>query len=61
MASRDDPWLLIVFDLDGFKGYNDTFGHPAGDTLLQHLGAKLSTVPGEEGAAFRLGGASSAC
>ena len=55
-ASVDDPWLLIIFDLDGFKRYNDTFGHPAGDTLLQHLGAKLAAVPGEDGAAFRLGG-----
>ena len=55
-ASVDDPWLLIIFDLDGFKGYNDTFGHPAGDTLLQHLGTRLSMVPSEDGAAFRLGG-----
>ena len=55
-ASDDDQWLLIIFDLDGFKGYNDSFGHPAGDTLLQHLGSRLATVPGEDGAAFRLGG-----
>src|SRR5207302_2163846 len=24
--------LLVLFDLNGFKGYNDTFGHPAGDS-----------------------------
>ncbi len=48
--------LLMLFDLDGFKGYNDTFGHPAGDALLARLGEKLAAVPGEHGAAYRLGG-----
>jgi diguanylate cyclase (GGDEF)-like protein len=50
------PMLLMLFDLDGFKGYNDTFGHPAGDALLARLGAKLATVPGEGGSVYRLGG-----
>jgi two-component system, cell cycle response regulator len=50
------PTLLMLFDLDGFKGYNDTFGHPAGDALLARLGAKLAAVPGTDGAAYRLGG-----
>ncbi len=48
--------LLMIFDLDGFKGYNDTFGHPAGDALLARLGTKLSAVPGSQGVAYRLGG-----
>jgi two-component system cell cycle response regulator len=48
--------LLMLFDLDGFKGYNDSFGHPAGDALLARLGAKLAKVPGDRGAAYRLGG-----
>ena len=30
-ASEPEPFLLMLFDLDGFKGYNDTFGHLAGD------------------------------
>ena len=51
-----EPALLMLFDLDGFKGYNDTFGHPAGDALLARLGAKLETVPGESGDVYRLGG-----
>jgi two-component system cell cycle response regulator len=50
------PTLLMLFDLDGFKSYNDTFGHPAGDALLTRLGEKLATVPGADGAAYRLGG-----
>ena len=53
---RPEPLLLMIFDLDGFKGYNDTFGHPAGDALLARLGGKLADVPGPGGAAYRLGG-----
>jgi diguanylate cyclase (GGDEF)-like protein len=49
------PTLLMLFDLDGFKSYNDTFGHPAGDALLVRLGAKLAKVP-NRGGVYRLGG-----
>lgn len=47
---------LTVFDLDGFKQYNDTFGHPAGDALLQRLGQALAVAVPEGGHAFRVGG-----
>ncbi len=46
----------MMFDLDGFKGYNDTFGHLAGDALLARLGSKLSTAVEPHGTAYRLGG-----
>ena len=39
------PLVLALFDLDGFKQYNDTFGHPAGDTLLVRLGGNLAALP----------------
>ena len=48
--------LLMIFDLDGFKSYNDSFGHPAGDALLARLGSKLASVPGPQGSVYRLGG-----
>jgi diguanylate cyclase (GGDEF)-like protein len=48
---------LILYDLDGFKVYNDTFGHPAGDALLARLGRRLSAAAClRGGAAYRLGG-----
>jgi diguanylate cyclase (GGDEF)-like protein len=49
--------VLTLFDLNGFKNYNDTFGHPAGDALLVRLGAALRTaVGGFDGTAYRPGG-----
>ena len=48
--------MLVLFDLDGFKHYNDTFGHPAGDALLVRLGGNLSTYLSGRGRAFRMGG-----
>jgi diguanylate cyclase (GGDEF)-like protein len=51
------PSLLVVFDLDGFKPYNDTFGHQAGDALLARLGGKLGAAAAAAGGqAYRLGG-----
>ena len=48
--------LLMIFDLDGFKGYNDSFGHPAGRRIARAAREKLATVPGADGGAYRLGG-----
>jgi diguanylate cyclase (GGDEF)-like protein len=48
--------LLAMFDLDGFKLYNDTFGHPTGDALLSRLGARLDGFASRYGRAYRLGG-----
>ncbi|MDQ6818193.1 MAG: diguanylate cyclase, partial [Actinomycetota bacterium] len=55
-ASASVPWALLLFDLNGFKQYNDSFGHPAGDTLLARLGKELSKAAAPEGEAYRLGG-----
>jgi two-component system, cell cycle response regulator len=50
------PAVLAMFDLDGFKVYNDRFGHVAGDTLLAHLGRRLEAAVGPAGSAYRPGG-----
>jgi diguanylate cyclase (GGDEF)-like protein len=55
-ASEERPAVLYLFDLNGFKRYNDTFGHPAGDELLIRLGAALRDATGEDGTAYRIGG-----
>jgi diguanylate cyclase (GGDEF)-like protein len=55
-ASDDEPLALVLYDLDGFKHYNDNFGHPAGDALLQRLGNRLSNCLDDHGRAFRMGG-----
>jgi two-component system, cell cycle response regulator len=55
-VNESEPRVLIAFDLDGFKGYNDAFGHPAGDALLARLGRNLELMIGTMGHAYRLGG-----
>ncbi len=55
-ASRDRPLLLLLFDLNGFKSYNDMYGHPAGDALLVRLGHALAQAVDGHGHAYRMGG-----
>jgi two-component system cell cycle response regulator len=50
------PHVLAFLDLDGFKSYNDAFGHPAGDALLVRLGHQLADAVGDRGRAYRMGG-----
>ena len=50
------PYALVLYDLNGFKGYNDVFGHPAGDALLARLGARLGDAVSPDARAYRMGG-----
>ena len=55
-ADGGTPSVLVLFDLNGFKGYNDVFGHPAGDALLARLGARLGDAVSPDARAYRMGG-----
>ncbi len=51
-----EPLTMLVLDIDHFKRFNDTFGHEAGDVVLQSFGRLLrDTVRGED-LVVRLGG-----
>jgi diguanylate cyclase (GGDEF)-like protein len=51
------PVAFALIDLDGFKTYNDTFGHVQGDLLLERLGGKLAAAAAiGRGRGYRLGG-----
>ena len=56
LYERNASGVLAIFDLDGFKDYNDRFGHPAGDSLLTRLAARLNVNVRDVGQAYRLGG-----
>jgi diguanylate cyclase (GGDEF)-like protein/PAS domain S-box-containing protein len=47
---------LLILDLDGFKGINDTLGHDAGDRLLVEVSAALTDCLRETDVVARLGG-----
>ena len=47
---------LVLFDLNGFKRFNDELGHPEGDALLARLGTRLAEAVDGQATAYRLGG-----
>jgi two-component system cell cycle response regulator len=56
IGTEQSPLALVMFDLDGFKLYNDTFGHAAGDALLRRMASRLAAVMDGSGSAYRVGG-----
>jgi len=56
LEALTDSATLVVLDLDGFKSYNDTYGHLAGDALLDRLGSSLSRTLEGRASAYRMGG-----
>lgn len=53
---KSTPLSVIMLDIDHFKKFNDTYGHPLGDTLLQCLGKLLRTQTRASDIACRYGG-----
>jgi diguanylate cyclase (GGDEF)-like protein/PAS domain S-box-containing protein len=56
-AMRDATYTsLIMLDVDNFKAFNDTHGHPAGDAMLQQVAAILLKCARETDVIARYGG-----
>jgi diguanylate cyclase (GGDEF)-like protein/putative nucleotidyltransferase with HDIG domain len=51
-----DVFSIFMLDLDNFKVYNDTYGHPAGDTLLSQTGKFIKSSLRNVDQSFRYGG-----
>jgi diguanylate cyclase (GGDEF)-like protein len=55
-VAQHKPISLIMFDIDHFKKFNDTYGHLIGDEILKTVGAKIKEVVSEKGLGIRYGG-----
>lgn len=49
-------FAIFMMDLDRFKKVNDTFGHEAGDTVLEEFGRRLKEISREGEDFYRIGG-----
>jgi diguanylate cyclase (GGDEF)-like protein len=55
-CAQGDSAALLLVDLDGFKRFNDTYGHSMGDQLLQAVGARIGDALRDGDRAARFGG-----
>jgi two-component system, cell cycle response regulator len=55
-AAAEEPVTVVLLDLNGFKRFNDTFGHPAGNELLTRLGGQLREAVQPWATGYRVGG-----
>ncbi len=56
MIEAAEPFSLLMMDLDSFKAFNDTYGHPAGDALLQTVAGAIVSATRQNDRAYRYGG-----
>ena len=55
-STQNEPYTLLLLDLDHFKRVNDTFGHAVGDQLLVEVAQRLRETCRPTDLLFRLGG-----
>lgn len=55
-ARSQRPFAIVMMDLDGFKAYNDRYGHLAGDRLLQRVSWSLQRAVRQSDVVARYGG-----
>ena len=53
---KEQAITILIFDIDEFKGVNDTYGHAAGDAVLETLGKVVAQQTRKDDLAVRLGG-----
>lgn len=53
---HQDPFSVLLMDLDGFKAVNDAYGHHVGDLLLVQVSERILASKRPEDTAARLGG-----
>ena len=56
LVERERPFSLLMLDLDAFKAYNDTHGHPMGDALLARIGQAMASAIRTDDRVYRYGG-----
>ena len=56
MVEAGRPFAVLMLDLDAFKRFNDTLGHPAGDGLLVELAAAMTHATRDTDRLYRYGG-----
>jgi diguanylate cyclase (GGDEF)-like protein len=54
--NRDKGYGLLLLDIDHFKKFNDTYGHPAGDQLLKRMAELLLQIVRSQDKIIRFGG-----
>ena len=52
---------LFIFDVDGFKQINDTYGHNVGDEVLKEVGRRLKSISNKDFTPYRFGGDEFVC